>query len=148
MQIVVVSRHHEPWDIGVFTSVGSDPRSKHYLLLKSRIHYRAGFAPLRIDALPGLRFVDRGSDPQRQQRRQDADQEHVAPSPRTISAYEQPDEGGEKEADAETALHQAGTFAACLLGPQLGHDRGAGRPFRADGDADQKPQNGKRNPVE
>jgi len=46
MQIVVVSRHHEPWDTGVFTSVGIDPRHKRYLLLKSRIHYRAGFAPL------------------------------------------------------------------------------------------------------
>jgi len=46
MQIVVVSRHHEPWDVGVFTSVGIDPAAKRYLLLKSRIHYRAGFAPL------------------------------------------------------------------------------------------------------
>jgi microcystin degradation protein MlrC len=46
MQIVVVSRHHEPWDVGVFTSVGIDPSTKRYLLLKSRIHYRAGFAPL------------------------------------------------------------------------------------------------------
>jgi microcystin degradation protein MlrC len=44
--IVVVSRHHEPWDQGVFTSVGIDPRMKRYLLLKSRIHYRAGFAPM------------------------------------------------------------------------------------------------------
>jgi microcystin degradation protein MlrC len=46
LQIVVVSRHHEPWDLGVFTSVGIDPRAKRYLLLKSRIHYRAGFAPI------------------------------------------------------------------------------------------------------
>ncbi len=46
IEIVVVSRHHEPWDQGVFTSVGIDPRHKRYLLLKSRIHYRAGFAPL------------------------------------------------------------------------------------------------------
>jgi microcystin degradation protein MlrC len=46
MQIVVVSRHHEPWDVGVFTSVGIDPAAKRFLLLKSRIHYRAGFAPL------------------------------------------------------------------------------------------------------
>jgi microcystin degradation protein MlrC len=46
LQIVVVSRHHEPWDQGVFTSVGIDPKTKRYLLLKSRIHYRAGFAPL------------------------------------------------------------------------------------------------------
>ncbi|MBM3491268.1 MAG: M81 family metallopeptidase [Alphaproteobacteria bacterium] len=46
MEIVVVSRHHEPWDRGVFTSLGIDPASKKYLLLKSRIHYRAGFAEL------------------------------------------------------------------------------------------------------
>jgi len=46
MQIVVLSRHHEPWDLGVFTSVGIDPRHKRFVLLKSRIHYRAGFAPI------------------------------------------------------------------------------------------------------
>ena len=46
VEIVVVSRHHEPWDLGVFTSVGIDPRAKRYLVLKSRIHYRAGFAAL------------------------------------------------------------------------------------------------------
>lgn len=46
MQIVIVSQHHEPWDTGVFTSVGIQPEHKKYLLLKSRIHYRAGFAPL------------------------------------------------------------------------------------------------------
>jgi microcystin degradation protein MlrC len=46
VEIVVVSRHHEPWDQGIFTSVGIDPKTKRYLLLKSRIHYRAGFAPL------------------------------------------------------------------------------------------------------
>ncbi len=46
MRIVVVSRHHEPWDIGVFTHVGIDPHAARYLLLKSRIHYRAGFGDL------------------------------------------------------------------------------------------------------
>ena len=46
MKIVVVSRHHEPWDLGVFTSVGIDPATTKYLLLKSRIHYRAGFGTL------------------------------------------------------------------------------------------------------
>ncbi|MCZ6559172.1 MAG: MlrC C-terminal domain-containing protein, partial [SAR324 cluster bacterium] len=34
------------FDLGAFTSVGIDPRRKKYLLLKSRIHYRAGFAPI------------------------------------------------------------------------------------------------------
>jgi len=46
VKIVIVSRHHEPWDQGVFTSVGIDPTRTRYLLLKSRIHYRAGFAPI------------------------------------------------------------------------------------------------------
>ena len=38
--------HHEPWDLGIFTSVGIDPARTRYLILKSRIHYRAGFARL------------------------------------------------------------------------------------------------------
>ena len=46
VQIVVISYHHEPWDQGVFTRVGIDPTATKYLLLKSRIHYRAGFAPI------------------------------------------------------------------------------------------------------
>ena len=46
MQIVIVSRHHEPWDQGIFLSVGIDPAYKRYILLKSRIHYRAGFASI------------------------------------------------------------------------------------------------------
>ncbi|MBF0276429.1 MAG: M81 family metallopeptidase [SAR324 cluster bacterium] len=46
VQIVVVSFHHEPWDTGVFTSVGIQPEHKKFLLLKTRIHFRAGFAPI------------------------------------------------------------------------------------------------------
>ena len=46
VRIVVVSRHQEPWDQGVFTSLGIDPKAERFLLLKSRIHYRAGFAPI------------------------------------------------------------------------------------------------------
>ena len=46
MRIVVVSRHHEPWDLGVFTSMGIQPQHHRYILLKSRIHYRAGFGDL------------------------------------------------------------------------------------------------------
>ena len=46
VEIVITSRHHEPWDVGVFTSVGIQPEHKRYLLLKSRIHYRAGFGDL------------------------------------------------------------------------------------------------------
>ena len=51
-EIVVVSRHVEPWDLGVFTSVGIDPRHKRYLLIKSRIHWRAGFGSFARHTVP------------------------------------------------------------------------------------------------
>lgn len=46
MQIVVIEQHHEPFDLGAFRSVGIEPTQKRYLVLKSRIHYRAGFKPI------------------------------------------------------------------------------------------------------
>lgn len=46
VEFVVISRHHEPWDLGIFRSVGIEPTAKKYLVLKSRIHYRAGFLPI------------------------------------------------------------------------------------------------------
>lgn len=42
-EIVVVSRHSEPMDPGCFLGLGINPEQKRYLMLKSRIHYRAGF---------------------------------------------------------------------------------------------------------
>lgn len=45
-QVVVTERPHEPFDLGVFTHTGIDPRRKRYVMLKSRIHYRAGFKPI------------------------------------------------------------------------------------------------------
>ncbi len=46
MRIVVTSIHHEPWDAGILSENGIDPQACRYILLKSRIHYRAGFAPI------------------------------------------------------------------------------------------------------
>lgn len=43
IQFVITERNVEPWDVGVFTSVGIVPESKRYLLLKSRVAYRAAF---------------------------------------------------------------------------------------------------------
>ena len=43
VEIVVVSRHVEPFDPGCFHSVGIIPERKRFVMLKSRIHYRAGF---------------------------------------------------------------------------------------------------------
>ncbi len=44
--IAVISRHIEPYDLGCFSSLGIDPMKKKYLMLKSRIHYRATFMPI------------------------------------------------------------------------------------------------------
>jgi len=49
MKIVVTSMHHEPWDAGILSENGIDPLACRYILLKSRIHYRAGFAPIQPD---------------------------------------------------------------------------------------------------
>ena len=46
VEIVVISRHIEPFDFGCFTSMGIDPFAKTFLMLKSRIHYRATFMPM------------------------------------------------------------------------------------------------------
>ena len=52
VQVVVCSRHTEPYDLGVFRSVGIEPTAKRYLILKSRIHFRAGFEAIAKAELP------------------------------------------------------------------------------------------------
>lgn len=46
VQILVIEHNHEPWDLEVFRIAGIEPTTKRYLLLKSRLHYRAGFLPI------------------------------------------------------------------------------------------------------
>jgi microcystin degradation protein MlrC len=46
MQIVVSEGRSEPFDLGVFTHCGIDPRRKKHVLIKSRQHFRAGFEPI------------------------------------------------------------------------------------------------------
>ena len=46
LQIVISERRSEPFDLGVFTHCGIDPRRKRYVLIKSRQHFRAGFEPI------------------------------------------------------------------------------------------------------
>jgi microcystin degradation protein MlrC len=53
-QIVIIERNQEPWDRGVFTSVGIDPTQAKYLLLKSRMYFRPVFLPIA----KGLVFCD------------------------------------------------------------------------------------------
>jgi microcystin degradation protein MlrC len=53
-EIVVTERNQEPWDRGVFTSVGVDPTRKRFLLLKSRMYFRPVFLPIA----KGMVFCD------------------------------------------------------------------------------------------
>ncbi len=46
VEIVVISRQVEPFDIGAFRAVGVDPARKRYVMLKSRVHWRAGLGEL------------------------------------------------------------------------------------------------------
>jgi microcystin degradation protein MlrC len=52
IEVVVCSRHTEPYDLGCFRSVGIEPTQRKYLVLKSRIHYRAGFRAIARHELP------------------------------------------------------------------------------------------------
>jgi hypothetical protein len=108
---------------------------------------RVGEAAALIGALPRLRFRNARADPQHEQGRQHAEHEHDAPGARTERANEEPDQRGQEKSDSEAALHQAGALAAGVVRPHLGGDRGPGRPFRADRDADQETQERKRHPV-
>jgi microcystin degradation protein MlrC len=46
VEIVLISRHVEPNDLNCFLSLGIDPMQKRYVMLKSRVHWRAGLGNL------------------------------------------------------------------------------------------------------
>jgi microcystin degradation protein MlrC len=46
VEIVVISTYQEPNDINAFYSVGIDPWQKRYVMIKSRVHWRAGLGEL------------------------------------------------------------------------------------------------------
>ena len=46
VEIIVISKQQEPNDIECFHSVGIDPSSKKYLMIKSRVHWRAGLGEI------------------------------------------------------------------------------------------------------
>jgi len=46
VEIVVTSRQIEPYDLAAFREVGIDPAAKRYLMLKSRVHWRAGLGAI------------------------------------------------------------------------------------------------------
>jgi microcystin degradation protein MlrC len=46
VEIVLISRHVEPSDLNCLSSLGIDPLQKRYVMLKSRIHWRAGLGKM------------------------------------------------------------------------------------------------------
>ena len=46
MQLVISENRVEPFDLGVFTHCGLDPRQANYILVHSRQHFKAGFEPV------------------------------------------------------------------------------------------------------
>lgn len=46
VEIAIISRHVEPFDVNALLSLGIDPMQKRYVMLKSRIHWRAGMGHL------------------------------------------------------------------------------------------------------
>jgi microcystin degradation protein MlrC len=46
VEIILISRHVEPSDLNCLTSLGIDPTQKRYVMLKSRIHWRAGLGAM------------------------------------------------------------------------------------------------------
>lgn len=46
VKIVVIEKNFEPWDLGVFQSVGIEPTVMKYIVLKSRLHFRGAFMPI------------------------------------------------------------------------------------------------------
>jgi microcystin degradation protein MlrC len=46
VEIVLISHHVEPSDLNCLSSLGIDPMQKRYVMLKSRIHWRAGLGKM------------------------------------------------------------------------------------------------------
>jgi microcystin degradation protein MlrC len=51
VEILIASRHQEPNDKNCFLSLGIDPARKRFLMLKSRVHWRAGFGDIAKDVI-------------------------------------------------------------------------------------------------
>lgn len=72
-EILVSEERMEPFDLGIFTHAGIDPRTKRFVLLKSRQHFRAGFEPIAREIVmvagPGVCSSDYSLFPFRNLRR-------------------------------------------------------------------------------
>ncbi|MEN3296170.1 MAG: hypothetical protein V7642_5423 [Burkholderiales bacterium] len=51
VEIVIVSNHQEPNDVNCLQAAGIDPLQKRYIVLKSRVHWRAGLGNVARDVV-------------------------------------------------------------------------------------------------
>jgi len=51
VDVIVISRHIEPFDPGCFRSLGIEPLTRRYVMLKSRVHYRVGFREMAREVI-------------------------------------------------------------------------------------------------
>lgn len=51
VEIVVMSLYQEPADLECFHSIGVDPTRKRFVIIKSRVHWRAGLGPLAREVI-------------------------------------------------------------------------------------------------
>ena len=51
VEIVVISRHQEPNDAACLACVGIEATEKKFLMLKSRVHWRAGFKDIALNTI-------------------------------------------------------------------------------------------------
>jgi microcystin degradation protein MlrC len=46
VEVALISRHVEPFDVNALLCLGMDPTQKNFVVLKSRVHWRAGLGQL------------------------------------------------------------------------------------------------------
>lgn len=46
VEVALITRHVEPFDVNALLTLGIDPTQKRFVVLKSRVHWRAGMGPL------------------------------------------------------------------------------------------------------
>ncbi|HVL55529.1 MAG TPA: M81 family metallopeptidase, partial [Burkholderiaceae bacterium] len=51
LELVLMTLYQEPFDLNCFYSVGIDPMQKRYVVIKSRVHWRAGLGPLAREVI-------------------------------------------------------------------------------------------------
>ena len=88
-----------------------------------------------------LRLADVAADPQREERRHDADDEEPAPGVGAERRRAEDDRGGDRRhhvAERPARLHDADRLVAKVRRPRLADEHGAGRPLAAHADAEHR----------